>query len=135
MILRLASANHPYSNAMSDRSPTSTTLRPSVLARGTDSLANIRIRDWVAYMSVLTPNFSTASLGIRLRYPERRGAYVTKFDFLESLAPTRKKRNFCGNKDSAFHPMPMSVTANTERNQILQCIMAELTSGIKMMDL
>ena len=57
------------------------------------------------------------------------------FDPLESLAPTRKKRNFCGNKDSAFHPMPMSVTVDTKRNQILQCIMAELTPGVLVMDL
>jgi hypothetical protein len=31
--------------------------------------------------------------------------------------------------------MPASMTVNTERNQILRRIMAEFTSGIKMMDL
>lgn len=30
--------------------------------------------------------------------------------------------------------MPASVTVNTKRYQIFLCIMAELTSGIKMMD-
>ena len=34
-----------------------------------------------------------------------------------------------------FDPMPASVTVNAKRNQIFRYIMAELTSGIQMMDL
>jgi hypothetical protein len=50
-------------------------------------------------------------------------------------APTGKKSDLCGNEDSAFDPMPPSVTVSTERNQIFRCIMAKLTSAFKMMDL
>jgi hypothetical protein len=39
------------------------------------------------------------------------------------------------NRDLKFDPMPPSMTDNTERNQILRCIMAEFTSGNNMMDL
>jgi hypothetical protein len=50
-------------------------------------------------------------------------------------APTGKKSDLCRNENSAFDLMPPSVTVGTKRNQIFRCIMAELTSGIKMMDL
>ena len=43
--------------------------------------------------------------------------------------------NLGGNGDSVFDPMPASVTVNAKRNQIFRYIMAELTSGIQMMDL
>jgi len=54
--------------------------------------------------------------------------------FWNHLHQRARSETFVVIKDSAFHPMPMPVTVNTKRNQIFQCIMAELTPGVQVMD-
>jgi hypothetical protein len=60
---------------------------------------------------------------------------VSQLGFLGSTCANGKKSDLYRNGDSAFDLMPPSMTVSTKRNQILRCIMAKLTSGIKMMDL
>lgn len=94
-----------------------------------------RMCDCASYTRSSAQPSRRLSPGIRLGSRAKGARMSPDSAFWNLNALVQEKPGLCGNGDSKFDPMSVSVTVNAERNQIFRCIMAEFTSKKNMMNL